>query len=137
MHTGWISRDDVRRSPPDPLQRRAELIDHYERHGYPERASYLRRMDEGPSLLVRVQAAADDPSSLLEATSAAMEWWAGDESGRFAMTDFMVSGDDVIDLGFRLEPALLYGLATRVNTRLQPFPRQLRVSPNYESNQSS
>jgi hypothetical protein len=122
MHTGWISRDDGQRFPLDPLQRRAELIEHYDRHGYPERAAYLRRIDEGPRILASLQAAANDPSSLLDATFVAIEWWAGDDLGRFAITDFMVSGDDVVDLGFRLERALLLGLAARVNTRLQPFP---------------
>jgi hypothetical protein len=132
MHTGWISRDDGRRFPLDPLQRRAELIEHYDRHGYPERAAYLRRIDEGPRILASPQAAATDPCSLLDVTFVAIEWWAGDGAGRFAITDFMVSGDDVVDLGFRLERALLLGLAARVNTRLQPFPRQLRRSPDYE-----
>lgn len=122
----------MRRSPLDPLQRRAELIEHYERHGYPERAAYLRRMDAGQSILAEFQAAATDPPSMLDAAFAAIEWWAGDDIGRFAVTDFMVSGDDVIHLGFRLEQTLLLGLAARVNTRLQPFPRQLRPSPDYE-----
>lgn len=38
----------------DPLQgRRAELIDHYDRHGYPERARYLERQPNGRGLLRR------------------------------------------------------------------------------------
>lgn len=40
--------------------------------------------------------------------------------------------DEIVRLGFRLEDALLRGLVARVNTRLQPLPRQLRLSPNYE-----
>jgi hypothetical protein len=132
MHTGWISRDDIQRAPLDPLQRRTELIEHYARHGYPERAAYLRRIDGGQSILAGVQAAAADPSTMVHAALNAIRWWAGPDVGRFAITDFLVSGDDVIHLGFRLEQALLHGLAARVNTRLQPFPRQLRPSPDYE-----
>jgi hypothetical protein len=37
----------------DPLQRRAELIEHYDRHGYPTRARYLERQPEGDALLRR------------------------------------------------------------------------------------
>jgi hypothetical protein len=38
----------------DPLhERRAELIDHYDRHGYPERARYLERQLGGPDLVRR------------------------------------------------------------------------------------
>lgn len=37
----------------DPLQRRAELIEHYDRHGYPTRARYLERQPEGDQLLRR------------------------------------------------------------------------------------
>jgi hypothetical protein len=37
----------------DPLQRRAELIAHYDRHGYPTRARYLERQPEEDALLRR------------------------------------------------------------------------------------
>jgi hypothetical protein len=37
----------------DPLQRRAELIDRYDRHGYPTRARYLERQPDGQALLHR------------------------------------------------------------------------------------
>jgi hypothetical protein len=40
---------------------------------------------------------------MLDAIFAAMEWWAGPEIGSIALPDFMVSGDAVVLLGFRLE----------------------------------
>jgi hypothetical protein len=132
MQTGWISRGDVPQSPIDPLQRRRELIDHYERNSHPERAAYLRRMDDGQSVLAGLQAATTEPALMLEAVLGALEWWAGPDIGRFAITDVMVSGDDIVHFGFRLEHVLLSGLAARVNTRLQPLPRQLRLSPDFE-----
>ena len=132
MRTGWISRGYLPQSPLDPLQRRAELIAHYERHGYPERAAYLRRVDEGQGIMAGLQAAAEDATSINQAIHAAIVWWAGQDVGGLGSTEAMRSGGDLVHAGFRLEEALLHGLAARINTRLQPFPRQLCLSPDYE-----
>jgi hypothetical protein len=65
----------------DPLQaRRAELIDHYDRHGYPERARYLERANQGPVLLRRAAelAAPQKPAAAgRELLFDLVGWWTG------------------------------------------------------------
>jgi hypothetical protein len=80
----------VAKQPPDLLQheRLQELIATYRRRSQPERASYLERMHEGPSLLGRLRAG--DPSSILEL----LVWWAGDSAQAIALLVARVRWED-------------------------------------------
>lgn len=121
--------------PPDSLQHKHELIAHYDRSGYPERARYLERAHLGPGLLMRVLAGD------LAAAGPLLEWWTGAPPAD-VFSEFMrmaLLGDalqrassnrgNIADRAgeaaqrFRLavEDALRAGLSARVNARLQPF----------------
>lgn len=131
-----------RETPPDPLQqRRAALIWHYDFHGYPERARYLERMDQGPELLAFLQA--EKPGAIDDL----LAWWTGSSPGRTerlrrAMDQLTIATARAMDttgpqLGVNhrqrqhdmaresakplLEDALNAGLVARVNTKLSPF----------------
>jgi hypothetical protein len=145
----WRTRGQGPKSPLDPLQRRAELIDHYDRHGYPERAEYLRRIDEGQAVLTALNAAFSGPNVLggPAALRAALTWWAN-----AATSDILISRftDQLLasqapatpsgarrlsasqrDLHQAFDDTLVIGLAARVNARLQPWPIELNgISPD-------
>ena len=105
----------------DPLQRRAELVWHYDFHGYPERARYLERAEEGPALLERLQE--QDPDALRDLIG----WWTGRpgiEAVRLEHSILALAGRRdaaALSARLRLEDALSAGLAARVNTYMAPL----------------
>ena len=135
-------------APLNPLQRRAELIAHYERHGYPERVAYLRRIDDGPAVLAAtIKLCGGEPLHQLAGLLLAVQWWAGDESAtalhericsqlRAARSSPTCADSRQLksaraDVAELVEESLVAGLAARANTRLQPWPVSLGgVSPD-------
>lgn len=147
--TAWRTRGEGPKSPLDPLQRRADLIAHYDRHGYPERADYLRRIDEGPAVLTAFISAFSQrnvqggPAAL----RAALTWWANAAASEILISRFTdqlkASQQPATPLSTRrlsstqrglqeaFDDILVIGLAARVNTRLQPWPVELNgISPS-------
>jgi hypothetical protein len=125
----------------DPLQRQRELVEHYDRHGYPERARYLEGADDGRALLKRLRTE--------NATRDLLVWWTGWtpievvrlERSTLALgaaeTRLRSAGaacpeaalerlreqrhDAAATCRGRLEAALSAGLMARVNTYLSPL----------------
>lgn len=149
INTAWRTRGQGPESPLDPLQRRADLIAHYDRHGYPERADYLRRIDEGPAVLTALISAFSQqhvqggPAAL----RAALTWWATAAATEILISRFTdqlkASQRPATPSGARrlsstqselqeaLDDILVIGLAARVHTRLQPWPVELNgISPS-------
>jgi hypothetical protein len=125
--------------PPDPLQRKRELIAHYDRHGYPERARYLERAHLGPELAESTSAG--DPSAIARL----LEWWAGKPSAdlfaKLARVDELekalpraAGSRDRVEAQLQsarglllgcIDGTLASGLLARVTTRLEPLGPRL------------
>jgi hypothetical protein len=142
--TPAASRRAKRRVPLDLLQRRRELIKHYDFHGYPERARYLERAEEGPALLERI--GKEESGSL----SALLAWWTGSRADEIMELERSMTALFVAERQWQrqkvapacppkaiaglerqraargsaralIEDALNAGLAARVNTYMAPL----------------